>query len=216
MFTSPDDVGMVVGFVRSVGLEPREVERRWDHLGGVIVDASLQPRTKYKAVVLPRVRKVISEWPDAVVLSGFRRRLESDDLAEFLGWRRTSRKLAVITGLTAALHAFEIETVHELAACYDSGDREQQMRHALRQVKGVGPKTVDYIAILTGSTGHVAVDMHVAGFVRDAGVHCRDYRVINALITQASVELGCSAGALDAAIWNYMSDPDRRRDNTIA
>ncbi|MFD6397638.1 hypothetical protein [Nocardia sp. NPDC060249] len=33
---------------------------------------------------------MISEWPDAVVLSGFQRRLESDDLAEFLGRRRAA------------------------------------------------------------------------------------------------------------------------------
>ncbi|MFD4353698.1 hypothetical protein ACFWPX_14155 [Nocardia sp. NPDC058518] len=212
MLTSPDDLGKVVAHVRSLGLEPREAERRWDHIGGVIVDASLQPRTKYKAVVLPRVRKVISQWPDAAVLSGFRRRLESDDLSDFLGWSPASRKLTVVADLTAALHSLGIETVHELAACYDGGDREQQTRRALRQVKGVGPKTVDYIAILTGSTGHVAVDMHIAGFVRAAGAHSGDYRALNALITRAASELGCSAGALDAAIWNYMSGRDRRGD----
>ncbi|MBW0275516.1 hypothetical protein ATM97_09955 [Nocardia sp. MH4] len=197
-------------YANSLGLEPREAERRWDHVGGVIVDAALQPRTKYKTVVLPRVRKVIAQWPDAAVLSGFRRRLESDVLSEFLGWRPTSRKLTVVTGLTSALQAMGIETVQELAACYDGGDREQSTRRALRQVNGVGPKTVDYIAILTGSTGHVAVDTHIVGFVRAAGVPGGDYRAINALITQAASELGCSAGALDAAIWNYMSGSDRR------
>lgn len=217
MLTSQDDLGKVVEYVKSLGLEPREAERRWDHIGGVIVDASLQPRTKYKTVVLPRVRKVISQWPDAAVLSGFRRRLESDDLSEFLGWRPTSRKLTVITGLTAALHALRIETVRELAACYDGGDREERTRRALRQVNGVGPKTVDYIAILAGSTGHVAVDTHIAGFVRAAGVHSGDYRAINALITRAAGELGCSAGALDAAIWNYMSSGERHhREGTDA
>ncbi|TDP37655.1 hypothetical protein DFR75_1045 [Nocardia ignorata] len=210
MLTRPDDLGKLVAYVRSLGLEPREAERRWDHIGGVIVDASLQPRTKYKTVVLPRVRKVISQWPDAAVLSGFRRRLESEDLSGFLRWRSTSRKLAVVTGLTAALDGLGIETVAELAACYDGGEREQQTRRALRQVSGVGPKTVDYIAILTGSTGHVAVDMHIAGFVRAAGVHGGDYRAISALITRAASELGCSVGALDAAIWNYMSSKDHR------
>lgn len=212
MSTSPDDLGKVVAYVKSLGLEPREAERRWDHLGGVIVDASLQPRTKYKTVVLPRVRKVISQWPDAAVLSGFRRRLESEDLSEFLGWRPTSRKLTVVTDLAAALHALGIETVRELADCYDGGEREQQTRGALRQVTGVGPKTVDYIAILTGSTGHVAVDTHIAGFVRAAGVHGGDYHAINVLISRTASQLGCSAGALDAAIWNYMSSRDRPGD----
>ncbi len=30
------------------------------------------------------------------------------------------------------------------------------------------------------------------------------------LITRAASELGCSVGALDAAIWNYMSSKDPR------
>lgn len=209
MPTNSDDVDKVVRHVMSVGLEPQEVERRWDHIGGVIVDAALQPRTKYKTVVLPRVRRVISQWPDAAVLSGLRSRLESEDLAEFLGWKRTSRKLTVIGDVTAMLLALEIETVRELGACYDGDEREQQMRRALRRVKFVGPKTVDYIAILTGSTRHVAVDVHIAGFIRDADVHGGDYAVVSALITRAADELGCSAGALDAAIWNYMSDRER-------
>ncbi|MFE6861772.1 hypothetical protein [Nocardia sp. NPDC057668] len=210
MFTSPEDLGKVVAYVRSIGLEPREVERGWDHIGGVIVDAALQPRAKYRPVVLPRVREVISQWPDAAVLSGFQRRLEREDLSEFLRWSRRSRKLRVITELAAALNVLEVETVRDLAACYDGGDREQQTRRVLRRVKGVGPKTVDYIAILTGSTGHVAVDTHIAGFVRDAGVDCGENRAIKDLIVRAAAELGCSAGALDAAIWRYRSDPRRR------
>ncbi|MGW5439682.1 hypothetical protein [Nocardia asteroides] len=60
------------------------------------------------------------------------------------------------------------------------------MSRALR----VGPKTVDYIAILTGSTGHVAVDTHIAGFIRAAGVPGGDYRAINALITSSRRRIG--------------------------
>ncbi|MFD6396847.1 hypothetical protein [Nocardia sp. NPDC060249] len=197
--------------MKSLGLVPCEAERRWDHIGAVIVDASLQPRTTYATVVLPRVRDVIAQWPEAVVLSGFRRRLDTDDLAGFLRWSERSRKLTVITELTATLGELGIETVHELADCYDGSDCELQTRRALRRVKGVGPKTVDYIAILVGSNRCVAVDRHVAAFVRAAGVGSGGgYDAIKALVVEAASELGCTAGALDAAIWKYMSDSDRR------
>ncbi|NQE88778.1 hypothetical protein [Nocardia terpenica] len=212
----PDHVDRVLRRFVSLGLEPRKAERRWNHIGGLITDAALQPRTKYKTIVLPRVRRVISDWPDADVLSGFLRRLETHDLADTLRWRPASRKLNVIGDLTTVLHRLGIETVSELGNCYDGTEREQRTRRALRSVKFVGPKTVDYIAILTGSTNHVAVDAHIARFVRDAGVCDGTYQAVGALIVQVADELGCSAGALDAAIWNHMSGREQRQDSTDA
>ncbi|WP_446222572.1 hypothetical protein ACTWPB_22625 [Nocardia sp. IBHARD005] len=106
------------------------------------------------------------------------------------------------------LETLGIETVGNLATCYDGVESELQTRRALRQVNGFGPKTVDYLAILVGSARHVAVDMHITGFVRDAGIVGSDYRAITTLITRAANELGCSAAPLDAAIWNHMSDPE--------
>ncbi|KAA8885645.1 hypothetical protein F3087_28860 [Nocardia colli] len=196
---------MVLRHFAALGLECREVERRWDHIGGLIVDAALQPRTKYQKIVLPRVRRVIADWPDADALEGFIRRLDAHDLADFLSWKRTSRKLTVIRDLTATLSALELHTVSELGAAYDGADRERDTRCALRQIRFVGPKTVDYIAILAGSSNHVAVDTHIIGFVRDAGVRAGDYQAVGGLIRQVADELGCSVGALDAAIWNHMS-----------
>ena len=207
---------MVLRHVGCLGIEPREAERRYSHIGGLITDAALQPRTKYRTVVLPRVQRVVAEWPDANVLSGFLYRLETSDLAEFLRWKRTSRKLGVIEGLATTLHTLDIETVTELRACYDGADREQQTRSALRRVKFVGPKTVDYMAILAGSTQHAAVDTHIAGFVRDAGVAGLDYYAIGSLIAQVADRLGCSTGSLDAAIWNYMSNRNIRQDKAYA
>ncbi|MFE9581468.1 hypothetical protein ACFYO1_34185 [Nocardia sp. NPDC006044] len=199
------DVGRVLRHVAALGLECREVERRSDHIGGLIVDAALQPRAKYATTVLPRVRQVIADWPDADVLEGFVRRLDAHDLADFLRWKRTSRKLTVIRDLTATLSALELRTVRELGAAYDGADRERETRRALREIKFVGPKTVDYIAILAGSTDYSAVDTHILGFVCGAGVCAGDYRAVGGLIRRVAGELGCSVGALDAAIWNHMS-----------
>jgi hypothetical protein len=213
---NPHDVDVVLRHVGCLGIEPREVDRRYSHIGGLITDAALQPRTKYRTVVLPRIQRVVAEWPDADVLSGFLYRLETRDLAEFLRWKRTSRKLGVIEGLATTLRTLGVETVTELRACYDGADCEQQTRRALRHVKFVGPKTIDYMAILAGSTQHVAVYTHIAGFVCDAGVPGLDYHAIGALITQVADKLGCSTGALDAAIWTYMSTRKTRQDNAHA
>ncbi|WP_415973801.1 hypothetical protein [Rhodococcus sp. 077-4] len=62
------------------------------------------------------------------------------------------------------------------------------------------------MAILTGSNQHVAVDQHVAALVADAGVTGLDYDSISSLVKAAAAEMGFSPGALDAAIWNYMTN----------
>lgn len=162
-------------------------------------------------MVRPRVANVITNWPDAATLSGFRKRLDSENLAEFLTWRATSRKLTVITDLADTLYELGIETVRDMADHYDGHEREHRIRTALRRVKFVGPKTIDYLAILTGSTAHVAVDTHITRFVHAAGIRTRDYVATNALIIHTARELGCSAGALDAAIWSYLSDRKARK-----
>lgn len=64
-------------------------------------------------------------------------------------------------------------------------------------------QTVDYLAILTGSTEHVAVDSQLRVFVRDAGVRASDYDEVRKVITDAAADRGWDPGALDAAIWAH-------------
>lgn len=202
----PDDVQRLIAHVKALGLEPREEERKWGHMGALITDAALQPRTNYRTTVLPRANKVWREWPDAETLSGFLRRLAAEDLSTFLNWRRSSPKLPKIKDIATALDELGVETVSDLAARFRDPELEARTREALRRVKHVGPKTLDYIPILTGSNNHVAVDQHVHGFVVDAGIPGLGYDSVGALVKTAAFKMGVSPGALDAAIWNYMSN----------
>lgn len=204
--TSRDDVQLILDRVQALGLTPVEVDRRWNHIGAIIVDAALQPNTTYKTHVLPRVKKVVEEWPDADTLSGFERRLDGSDLSAFLNWR-AGRKLDVVRGLTEVFGKFGVETVADLAAVLADAERRPEFRRALLTINGVGPKTIDYIPILAGSSDHVAVDAHIKGFARDAGIpYWNNYSQVAQLVQRTAKAGGWSTGALDAAIWNYMSN----------
>ncbi|KAF0957415.1 hypothetical protein MLGJGCBP_04735 [Rhodococcus sp. T7] len=196
---------MVLKLVDEAGLEPNEDERKWDHMGALITDAALQPRTRYTTTVRPRARRVYDEWPDARTTAGFRARLDSEDLPTYLRWRSSSPKITKIYDLVSVMEDLGIDTVDELSARFREPVQEQETRRALRCVKHVGPKTLDYIAILTGSNKHIAVDQHIAAFVRGAGSRVKSYDQVAAVVRAAAAELSCSPGALDAAIWNYMS-----------
>lgn len=208
--TVAKDVVKVVDLVEKVGLDLQASKRMWDHMGALIVDAALQPRTRYRTTVWPRARKVYSDWPDARTTTGFRARLKAVDLPTYLAWSATSPKMKKIYDLTAVMEELGIDTVGELADRICDPDKEKETRDALRRVRNVGPKTLDYIAILAGSSNHIAVDQHVTAFVRDAGAQTRTYDEVESTVRAAASELGCSPGTLDAAIWKFMSSPVHR------
>lgn len=106
-----DNVTRLIAHINALGLEPIEEERKWDHLGALITDAALQPRTNYKTTVWPRANKVWREWPDADTLSGFLKRIDAEDLSTFLSWRRSSPKLPTIHHIATALDELGVETV---------------------------------------------------------------------------------------------------------
>ena len=130
-----------------------EVSRSWDHIGAIIVDASLQRRQNYHATVRPRVIALVEAWPDAATTSGFRRRLDSGTLSEVIDWPSPGR-LAQVDDMTRVFESQGIETVMELREALGNPANRAALREALGAVRHVSPKTLDYIDTLSGmSTG---------------------------------------------------------------
>ena len=195
------DVALVLARLDELALEPSSGSRGWKHMGAVVADAALQAGVTYRTTVLPRVRKLVADWPEAITTSGFVERMRTDDVATALDWKPDSKKMTTLRDLADLLIREQVETTEDLQqALGDEGFRSR-----LRAVKGIGPKTVDYLAILTGSTEHVAVDSQLRAFVRDAGVSTSDYDEVRKVITDAAAERGWDAGAMDAAIWAHQS-----------
>lgn len=130
-----------------------EVTRGWDHIGAIIVDATLQRRQNYNETVKPRVDALVAAWPDAATTSGFRQRLDTGKLSEVIDWPSPGR-LAQIEDITRVFEREGIETVMELRGTLGDPAKSDALREALATVRHVSPKTLDYIGILSGiSTG---------------------------------------------------------------
>lgn len=130
-----------------------EAGRGWDHIGAIIVDATLQRRQNYHATVRPRVVALVEAWPDAATTSGFRLRLDSGKLSEVISWPSPGR-LAQVEDITNVFEAQGIETVMELRDALGDQARRTVFQEALSAVRHVSPKTLDYIDTLSGtSTG---------------------------------------------------------------
>jgi hypothetical protein len=128
---------------------PTEVGRGWDHIGAIIVDASLQRRQNYHATVKPRVLALVEAWPDAATTSGFRRHLDTGKLSEVISWPSPGR-LAQVEDMTRVLERQGIETFAELRGALGDQVRRTVLREALGDVRHVSAKTLDYIDTLSG------------------------------------------------------------------
>lgn len=145
-----------------------EAGRGWDHIGAIIVDATLQRRQNYNETVKPRVLALIEAWPDAATTSGFRRHLDTGTLSEVISWPSPGR-LAQVEDITRVLESQGIQTVPELRERLGDQTTRAVLREALGLVRHVSPKTLDYIDTLSGVPAAVAALVDEAGVVRAAG-----------------------------------------------
>lgn len=101
-------------------------------MGAVIADAALQAGVTYRTTVLPRVRKLVADWPEAITTSAFVERMRTDDVATALAWKPDSKKMTTLHDLADLLIREKVETTDDLQqALGDEGFRSR-----LRAVKG--------------------------------------------------------------------------------
>lgn len=199
--TITEDAAKLVDYLDSLGLDgASQVSRGWDHIGAVVVDAALQRRQKYEGTVKPRVMQLIETWPDAHTVSGFRRRMDSGELSNVIRWKSRAR-LTQIVDITSVLECQSIETVNEFRDRLVDPSLRSTLRAALRAVRNVGPKTLDYFDILAGIPTGVAIDSRIRAATSAAGIKNTSYTYLAAVIREAAKTQGWRAGDLDAALW---------------
>lgn len=168
-------------------------------MGAVICDVSFQPRCNYERTLRPRLLHLQLSWADARTVRGFQRRLVTEDLAVAMKFNH-AQKVATAHAITDLLAADGVDTREDLYAWLD----HRANRAALRAVKGVGPKSIDYIGNLVGRS-HVAVDVHLRAFAVDAGVPDLPYARLRAVYEEAAALLGHDKGGLEHAVWRHKS-----------
>lgn len=173
--------------------------RREDHVGALLCDCVLQAGLNYRHVVLPRVERVKALFPYAIRVSIFADVLDDLGAEHVLQWR-DSEKPRRLERVVAVLLSGGVETTYQLGAWLEDGTG----RETLRRVKGVGPKTLDYMHILCGRET-CAVDRHVVAFMENAGVRPRDYHHAHALFTRCAEALSVAPHQLDSAVWQHQS-----------
>ncbi len=168
-------------------------------MGATIADAVLQAGTSYDTVVRPRVTRILESYPGAVTTSAFWKLLHDVGPKTVLSWRHHEKPNRVVA-LTAFLREAHIETEVELGPWLE--DEANQTN--LLSLRGIGPKTVDYLRILAGAQT-VAVDRYVYTLLAEAGIHVSGYEEARAVLNQTADTLGVPRATLDHSVWRFMS-----------
>lgn len=202
--TIEGDAEKLLAYMDSLGLDASARRTRgWESIGAIIVDASLQRRRNYASTVRPRVAAVVEAWPDAATTTGFRRRLNTGKLSEVINWP-TPERLTQIDHITGVLEHEDIaiETVQELRDHLKNPAKRTALRKALRAVRHVGPKTLDYFDILTGLPTGVAIDVRIRRRAKAAGIDDLSYDHLAAVIRLVAERRGWRPGDVDGTLWD--------------
>lgn len=187
-------------YIESMHFAPVTQRTPYFHMGATITDSVLQAGLNYRCVVYPRVLKLLTRFPNYRTTCDFLILMQTIPLPELIEWSN-KRKLELIANISWLLFDNGVETEPELAIWLNSGKNISQ----LEKLKGIGPKTIDYLSMLSGNQA-IAIDRHLFAFLRLAGIITNSYSEASVLYQKAADLLSLSAFELDRQVWRYMSD----------
>lgn len=192
--------------VRTGVLGPRVSCRPvYQHMGAVLADSVLQAGLNYAKVVKPRIATILRTFPHATTMSNLVPVIEQEGSPKFLQWEHRE-KVSRFDNLVGFMAEAEIDSTSELSRAL----RDKRFRMDIRRVRGVGPKTVDYMACLVG-VDCIAVDRHIRGFAELAGLEDDSYDYLREVFSFAADLLSISRREFDASIWRYQSEQTARQ-----
>ena len=178
------------------------IDGQYNHMGATLADAALQANNHYKTTVKPRVQKILKKYPDAKRTSDMIKIVKTvEDAKTFLDWKGGERAKRFLELLTL----FENERVECESNLKDwlSIPKNQAW---LQTIYGIGPKTVDYLQILAGTSTN-AIDRHLLRFLEKAGIRTKNnYQEAHDIINKAAEKLDIDPAHFDHSIWTYMSE----------
>lgn len=188
-------------YLQSQGITtPEPVKQGWPHVGGILIDAVLQPRRSYEKVVRPRVLHVIDTYPDAATTSGFIDLIKQHDLKDVMQYQSDTRA-RIAHDLATDFLSHKLETVEDVRTCFQTPNAKALLIGDLRRIRGVGPKTINYLGILVGDPHSFAIDTRIYKVLRAAGVPRLSYGQAEKVMRETASQLGWPVGALDATLW---------------
>jgi hypothetical protein len=172
----------------------------YDHMGALVADCVLQAGLNYKTVVLPRITAILTDHPGRDRVATLLPLVKAEGTGAFLNWTHFE-KIDRFDALVGFLEGQAVDDVSDLRKAMETAE----FAPALRAVRGVGPKTVDYMGGLAG-LDTVAVDRHIRTFAKRAGVEDDGYEHLRKAFCAAADLLGVPRRQFDGWVWRFESE----------
>lgn len=197
----------VADYAKELGIDVNRFEIRpaYNHMGALLADSILQAGLKYHSVVRPRILTILTDYPDLSRTSNLIKLVERRDTSAFLNWTH-QEKVDRFEALVLFLGDASVEHVDDLKGAL----QDSEFATALRGVRGIGPKTVDYMGCLVGMES-IAVDRHVRTFAKRVGVMEDDYEFLKMVFCYAADLLSVPRREFDAWVWQREASLTRRQ-----
>jgi hypothetical protein len=186
---------------KKIASQPRTI---YCHMGATICDTILQAGLNYRTVVAPRISQLLNRWPTARTSTAFLFNLRRYDLYSVLSWTDDEKPRRIVE-LAEFLVEQDLETECDVADWLSTESHVD----SLRQLRGFGPKTTDYLKMMVGVSA-IPVDRHVRSFLGKAGIKPKSYSDTQAIFAGAADLLALNRSSLDYAVWRIESNQLKR------
>jgi endonuclease III len=195
-----DDAEKVIEFIEFLNFDFNQESRyiNNDHMGAIIAEVVLQAGLNYRNVVKPRVDHIIKNYPLHSTINSMLMLIELKDVTEILNWQG-KEKIDRFINLLVFCEKHKIDNTIDFKNWIVFEENEQE----LLALKGIGPKTVDYLKLLLGIQS-IPIDRHLFNFARLSGVKSKKYSDVSLLYKNVSKMLNVDCTILDSVIWNFM------------
>jgi len=199
--TIEDEAKQLMNYIKSLpDFKIIEPNIPYHHMGTTITDAILQAGITWEAVVKPRVQKLRNNYPEAKTTTGFLNLLRKIGPTKLLEWNDQEKPNRILE-VTRFFVNEGIESEADLKVWFK---RSVDAERRLKELRGIGNKTVDYFKILSGIQT-IAIDRYLLRFLKQAGIDPISYSKAREIVNKAAELIGIKASVLDHSIWKYMS-----------
>lgn len=174
----------------------------YDHMGATLSDAILQSGMNYNNIVYPRILLFRKKYSTFRTTSSFIALFNAIPLEKILNWNNCD-KIDRITNISLLLFCNKVENENDLKCWIDDNCNTEK----LKKIRGIGPKTIDYIKLLVGLPA-IPIDRHLFKFLELAKLKTSNYDDASQLYISVSRNMGINLSDLDYQIWNYMLTND--------
>lgn len=177
-------------------------DRGGQNLVVILFDCAFQAGLNYRTVVLPRVVELANRFPSAVTIDEVALIIRTKKFRNAIRWAHPEKPRRM-KDLVQFFSSHGLVGVSDIRNWLSTSEN----REKLLLLRGIGPKTVDYLSKLLGDQT-IPVDRHMIRWIEKAGMTIIDYFHARKVLEFTADLMEISRRRFDTWLWEMSSSLD--------